>query len=151
MSRAQDGEWEPAPLDWRGLDAHARWLWFERMWFEVGRLRDRYELPVRCGWWENAVALEALAALATWVHRYDTGEWDDPPGKLALLYDLERIGLLLRDGNEPFHPVRDQQAFVAHMIRLGCEPPDPAAESSHDPAVEPLDRADERSPPTEEE
>ena len=32
-----------------------------------------------------------------------SGEWDDPPGKLALLYDPERIAALLRDGGEPFH------------------------------------------------
>jgi hypothetical protein len=44
---------------------------------------------------------EALAALAAWVARYDSGEWDDPPGKLALLYDLERVRELVR-GHEPF-------------------------------------------------
>ncbi|HEY2201967.1 MAG TPA: hypothetical protein VGH56_08765, partial [Solirubrobacteraceae bacterium] len=42
---------------------------------------------------------------------YDSGAWDDPPGKLALLYDLERVGLLLRNGQDPFYPDRDRAAF----------------------------------------
>jgi hypothetical protein len=85
--------------------------WFERLWLDVCQLRERYMLPVRTCWWENPIQLEALAALAEWVDRYDSGEWDDPPGKLALLYDLERVSLLLRDGNEPFYADRDRPAF----------------------------------------
>ena len=65
-------------------------------------LRERYRLPVRSGWWEDEVQVEALAALAPGSHRYDSGEWDDPPGKLALLYDLERVAALLRDGMSRF-------------------------------------------------
>lgn len=112
------------PLGWRGLEPSGRWLWFERLWFDVCALRDRYQLPVRSSWWENELTLEALAATAAWVRRYDDGEWDDPPGKLTLLYDFERLSLLLRDGNEPFNPERDRVAYVAHMIRLGCEQPE---------------------------
>ena len=41
--------------------------------------------------WEQPIQVEALAALAAWVERYDSGEWDDPPGKLSLLYDVERV------------------------------------------------------------
>jgi hypothetical protein len=67
--------------------------------------------------------VEALAALAAWVERYDSGECDDPPGKLALLFDLERIATLLRDGSEPFDPDRDRRAFTRHLISLGCRPP----------------------------
>jgi hypothetical protein len=111
------------PLDWRGLYPRERWLWFERLWTDVCLLRDRYGLPVRSGWWESELQVEALAALAAWSHRYDSGEWDDPPGKLALLYDLERIAALLRDGGEPFHPDRDRTAFSRHLIDLGCQPP----------------------------
>ena len=111
------------PLSWRGLYPRERWLWFEQLWGDVGRLRERYGLMVRSGWWEDQVQVEALAALAAWTVRYDSGEWDDPPGKLALLYDLERMAALLRDGNEPFRPDRDRQAFVAHLLLLGCEPP----------------------------
>jgi hypothetical protein len=72
------------------------------------------------------IQVEALAALAAWAERYDSGEWDDPPGKLVLLYDLERVGTLLRDGDEPFHPERDRSAFTAHLLSLGCEPPSAA-------------------------
>jgi hypothetical protein len=114
------------PLDWRGLYPRERWVWFERLWSDVCMLRERYRLAIRSEWWENEVQLEALAAFAAWVFRYDSGEWDDPPGKLALLYDLERITALLRDGMEPFYPDRDRTAFVRYLIDLGCQPP-PAA------------------------
>ena len=113
------------PLDWRGLYARERWLWFEQLWCDVCMLRERYHLAIRAGWWENEVQLEALAALAAWVIRYDSGEWDDPPGKLALLYDLERVATLLRDGLDPFVPSRDRCDFERHLIELGCEPPPP--------------------------
>jgi hypothetical protein len=121
-------DWDDAPsprwpLDWRGLYPRERWVWFEQLWSDVCMLRERYRLAIRSEWWENEVQLEALAALAAWVFRYDSGEWDDPPGKLALLYDLERITALLRDGMEPFYPDRDRTAFVRHLIDLGCQPP----------------------------
>jgi hypothetical protein len=115
------------PLDWRGLYPQERWIWFEQLWNEVCLLRERYRLPVRSGWWENELQLEALAAFAAWVARYDSGEWDDPPGKLALLYDLERVSALLRDGVDPFNPARDRAAFTRHLFDLGCQPP-PAGE-----------------------
>jgi hypothetical protein len=111
------------PLGWRGLYPRERWLWFERLWSDVCALRDRYRLPIRAGWWEDALQLEALAALAAWTERYDSGEWDDPPGKLALLFDLERIGALLREGSEPFRPERDRPAFTSHLFDIGCQPP----------------------------
>jgi len=110
--------------DWRPLAGTERWLWFDQLWQEVCALRARYRLPVRSGWWEDNVQVEALAALASWVERYACGEWDDPPGKLALLYDLERIATLLRDGNDPFHPERDRMAFVRHLVEIGCEHPE---------------------------
>ena len=71
------------PLTWRGLLPRERWLWFERLWSDVCTLRERYRLAVRSEWWDDEVQVEALAALAAWVERYDTGEWDDPPGKLV--------------------------------------------------------------------
>jgi hypothetical protein len=67
--------------------------------------------------------------LAAWVTRYDSGEWDDPPGKLALLYDLERVSSLLRDGLDPFNPRRDRRAFERHLIDFGCQPPQPSDET----------------------
>jgi hypothetical protein len=111
------------PLDWRGLYPRERWRWFEQLWTDVCALRIRYRLSLRSGWWEDEIQVEALAALAAWVHRYDSGEWDDPPGKLTLLYDLERVEQLLRDGVEPFHPDRDRVAFARHLVDLGCQPP----------------------------
>jgi hypothetical protein len=111
------------PLTWQQLYPRERWLWFERLWTDVCALRERYRLAVRSGWWEDQVQVEALAALAAWTERYDSGEWDDPPGKLALLYDLERVSELIRDGLDPFHPERDRVGFVRHLIALGCLPP----------------------------
>ena len=122
------GGWEPDgprrwPLTWRGLLPRERWQWFERLWGDVCELRDRYRLAVRSKWWEDDLQIEVLAALAAWVERYDSGEWDDPPGKLSLLFDLERVAVALRDGIDPFHPDRDRVAFVRHLVDLGCQPP----------------------------
>ena len=110
------------PLDWHALYPRERRLWFEQLWGDVCMLRARYRLAVRSGWWEDQVQVEALAALASWVARYDSGEWDDPPGKLALLFDLERVAMLLRDGGDPFHPRRDRPVFEQYLTELGCEP-----------------------------
>jgi len=111
------------PLDWRGLYPRERWLWFEQLWLDVCSLRERYALAVRSGWWRDSIQVEALAALAAWVDRYDSGEWDDPPGKLALLCELERIAVMLRDGGEPFHPDRDRVAFRSYLAEVGAQPP----------------------------
>jgi hypothetical protein len=123
-----EGNWEEDvpqrwPLTWRGLLPRERWLWFERLWSDVCTLRERYRLSVRSEWWADEVQVEVLAALAAWVERYDTGEWDDPPGKLSLLFDLERVAAALRDGIDPFHPDRDRMAFVRHLVDIGCQPP----------------------------
>jgi hypothetical protein len=111
------------PLTWRSLYPRERWLWFEHLWCDVCALRERYRLAVRSGWWEDDVQVEALAALAAWTDRYDSGEWDDPPGKLGLLFDLDRVAALLRDGLDPFRPDRDRAAFLRHLLELGCQPP----------------------------
>ena len=97
--------------------------WFERLWRDACALRERYLLPIRRGWWQNPIQVEALAALAAWVERYDSEEWDDPPGKLALLYDLERVGGLLREGSEPFDPDRDRAEFTLYLRAIGCVKP----------------------------
>ena len=111
------------PLGWRGLYPRERWMWFEQLWMDACMLRERYRLSLRSGWWEDQLQVEALAALAAWVDRYDCGEWDDPPGKLALLFDLDRVASLLNAGLEPFHPDRDRALFTRHLLGLGCQPP----------------------------
>jgi hypothetical protein len=104
------------PLDPEALYPRERRVWFEQLWDDVVMLHRRYRLPVRSAWWENPLHIEALAATAAWVDRYDTGEWDDPPGKLALLFELERVAQLLRGGDgDPFDPDRDRNAFEAHL------------------------------------
>ena len=75
-------------------------------------LGDRYRIRPAKHWWEQPIQVEALAALAAWVERYDTGEWDDPPGKLSLLYDVERVRELIR-GNEPFIPAATAPRLAA--------------------------------------
>ena len=127
------GEQEPEPprrwpLASHGLYPRERWRWFEQLWNDVCLLQSRFGLPVRSGWWEDGLEVEALAALAAWVERYDSGEWDDPPGKLALLYDLERVGRLLgasddEDRRREFDEGRDLLAFTRWLIELGCQPP----------------------------
>src|SRR5580704_10529822 len=97
-----------------------RRLWWEQLWSDACALRVRYHLPVRSGWWKDRVQVEALAALAAWVERYDSGEWDDPPGKLALLYDLERVRALIRGGNHPFYPGRDRAEFDRFLAAINA-------------------------------
>ena len=112
-----------SPLSWRQLGAGERRLWFERLWNDVCILRERYRLLVRSGWWEDEIQVEVLSAVAEWTSRYDSGEWDDPAGKLALLYDLQRIAELLRPGLQPFAPDRDRGEFERYVAELGREPP----------------------------
>jgi len=114
-----DQRWPMAPIH---LLARERWLWWEQLWSEVLMLAERYRVRPAKDWWENATHVEALAALAAWMARYDSGEWDDPPGKLALLYDLERVRELIR-GRDPFDPERDRRAFCRFLIDAGCQPP----------------------------
>jgi hypothetical protein len=132
----QDGFDPRRPLSWHGLAATEGWQWFDRLWSDVCVLRGRYRLAVRSEWWADQLQVEVLAAFAAWVERYDTGEWDDPPGKLALLFDLERVAAALRDGVEPFDPSRDRPAFERHLLALGCRaPPGPTA-SGEPPTAE---------------
>jgi hypothetical protein len=112
-----------SPLSWRQLGAGERRLWFERLWNNVCILRERYRLMLRSGWWEDEIQVEALSPVAEWTARYDSGEWDDPAGKLALLYDLQRIAELLRPGLQPFAPDRDRGEFERYVAELGREPP----------------------------
>ncbi len=130
-----DDEYEPGPAEPRrwpltshGLYPRERWRWFEQLWNDVCSLQARFGLPVRSGWWESQLEIEALAALAAWAQRYDSGEWDDPPGKLALLYDLGRVARLLGECDDEnrrrdFDEGRDLLPFTRYLIRQGCQPP----------------------------
>jgi len=105
------------PLAPNHLLPRERWLWWEQLWSDVLRLGRRYRLRPAKDWWEDTTAVEALAAVAAWVERYDSGEWDDPPGKLTLLYDMERVRELIR-GEEPFEPQRDRAAFERFLVDI---------------------------------
>src|ERR1700733_4054628 len=111
--------WPMAPKD---LVPREQWLWWEQVWVDAIALSKRYRIRLGHRWWEDEVQAETLAALAAWVDRYDSGEWDDPPGKLSLLHDLERVRELIR-GGERFHPERDRLAFARFLIDAGCQPP----------------------------
>ena len=111
-------------LDWRKLPPHERWLWWQRLWADAIRLRDRYRLVLRSAWWEDDIQVETLAALAALVRGSDAGTWNDPMTKLQLLYDLDRIRNLLRSGGDVFDPDGDRGDFIAHLLAIGCEPDD---------------------------
>jgi hypothetical protein len=115
----QNTDWR---LGWRELPPADRWLWWNRLWGAALQLRDRYRLGLRSGWWKDDIQVEALAALTAWSSAYDTGAWGDPPGKLQLLYDLERIRALLQAGEGVFDPDRDRDAFNQHLAAIKCEP-----------------------------
>jgi hypothetical protein len=115
--RLAEQRWPMAPTHLLPLE---RWLWWEQLWSDVVMLRRRYRVVPAKDWWEDDARVEALSALVAWVARYDSGEWDDPPGKLALLYDLERVRGLVR-GQEPFDPARDHAAFARFLVDAGCQ------------------------------
>jgi hypothetical protein len=118
-SERQGPDWK---LGWRELPAADRWLWWNRLWAAAIQLRDRYRLGLRSGWWKDDIQVEALTALAAWTDAYDTGAWADPPGKLQLLYDLERIRALLQAGEGVFDPEHDRDAFERHLVAIGRDP-----------------------------
>lgn len=99
-------------LDWRELPPGARRIWWDQLWSDAVRLRDRYRLSLRSGWWRDDVQVETLAAVAALITGYDTGAWNDPVAKLQFLYDLDRIRALLRGGEEVFDPGRDREEFL---------------------------------------
>jgi hypothetical protein len=109
------------PLSPPLTDPQAAHEWFAHLYDQVTAVKVRYKLPVRTGWWADALHYETLAAFVNWVERYDSGEWDDPPGKLALLYDLERVSAMLRDGNDPFDPTAHRGAFDEFLAAIVAE------------------------------
>jgi hypothetical protein len=109
---------------WEGLDRYARWDWWQELWCQAVVLSRRYRLALRSGWWEDELQVEILAALAAWVGMFDSGAWTDPPSKLQLIFELDRVRALLRGGESVFHPERDQEPFEQHLRKLGCETDD---------------------------
>jgi hypothetical protein len=75
MTDWSEGEHDELALDqrWPMAPAHLlpreRWLWWEQLWSDVIMLSDRYRVRPGKDWWEDAVQVEALAALAAWVAR----------------------------------------------------------------------------------
>jgi hypothetical protein len=52
------------------------------------------------------------------IRKVALGGQSEHAAKLALLYDLERVSALLRDGNEPFYADRDRAAFDRFLNAL---------------------------------
>jgi hypothetical protein len=109
-------------LDWRELSPAARLIWWDQLWDDAIKMRDRYRLVLRSAWWEDDIQVEALAAIAALVSGYDTGAWNDPVGKLQLLFDLDRIRGILHVGQDIFDAERDRAAFDKHLRKIGGQP-----------------------------
>jgi hypothetical protein len=119
--------------DWRALDASDRRAWWERLWLDAIALSDRYRLGLRAGWWEDSVQVEALGAFSTWTQMFDTGVYNDPQGKLNLLWQVDRLRHALRGGEHAFDPARDRAAYETHLAEIGC--PAPAGNPHSNPAA----------------
>jgi hypothetical protein len=122
--------------NWRELDPDARRDWWEQLWISAIALSGRYRLALRSGWWENQLQTEALVAFAAWVELYDTSTYTDPPGKLQLLWELDRLKPLLRGGPAAFDPTRDRPAFDRYLSKPNPnEPLEPGAPPLAPPAA----------------
>jgi hypothetical protein len=105
---------------WQQLAAPDREQWWEDLWEQASLLSERYRLALRTGWWQDAVQVELLAALAAWVGLFDSGAWTDPPSKMQLLFELDRIRTMLRAGENVFDPGRDRAGFETHLRDVRC-------------------------------
>lgn len=105
-------------VDWRALPPGQRRGWWQRLWQEAIALSVRYRVALRSGWWQDAIQVEALAAFCCWLRLYDTGAETDPTGKLQLLWELDRLRIVLRAGDEPFDAEHDRAAFEEHLRQL---------------------------------
>ena len=96
---------------WRSLEGEERWDWFQQLYAQAAHLDLRYRLGLRCGWWNDEVQVELLAALGAWVGMFDYANWTDPEGKARLLFQLPAVRELLRGGAQHFDLQRDRAEF----------------------------------------
>lgn len=109
--------------NWRDLAPEQQREWWDQLWLDAIALSQRYRLALRSGWWEDQVQVEALGAFIAWVHLYDSGAYSDPPGKLQLLWELERLRATLRPGEKAFDAIRDRPAYERYLAAAGCRSP----------------------------
>jgi hypothetical protein len=107
---------------WRELPPRQRREWWEDAWNAAISLSARYRLALRRGWWEDAIQVEAIAAFHAWLRLYDTGAYTDPPGKLQLLWELERLRAVIRAGEATFDPVADRTSFELYLDTVENKP-----------------------------
>jgi hypothetical protein len=107
---------------WRELPPGQRREWWEDAWSAAISLSARYRLALRRGWWEDAIQVEAIAAFHAWLRLYDTGAYTDPPGKLQLLWELERLRAVIRAGEATFDPVADRTSFERYLDTVENRP-----------------------------
>ncbi len=107
-------------VNWRELPPAQRRVWWEQLWLGVIALAERYRLALRAGWWEDSIQVEALAAFCAWLALYDTGAYVDPAGKLQLLWELDRLRVVIRGGEHAFDPARHRPAYEHHLAQVGC-------------------------------
>jgi hypothetical protein len=126
-------------VHWRELPPAQRCGWWEHVWQAAIMLATRYRIALRRGWWEDSVQVEAVAAFHAWLRLYDTGAYTDPPGKLQLLWELDRLRSALRAGESAFDPEADRPLFELHLEALDGGAPGPqhgAALLAAQPAAE---------------
>ncbi len=114
-----DGPSNPL-INWRDLEPAERLEWWQDLWLQTVALADRYRLPLRTGWWEDSLQVEALAAFCAWLQQYDSAAYFDAQGKLQLLWELERLKAVLRPGEQAFDSQQDQAAYEHHLAAIGC-------------------------------
>jgi hypothetical protein len=113
--------------NWRELPPEDRAAWWSQLWLDAASLADRYRLSLRSGWWEDSIQVEALQAFAAWARLYDSGSYTDPPGKLQLLFELERLRAVLRAGEQPLDASRDRPLFDRYVQQLNADEGDEPA------------------------
>jgi len=143
---------DTALINWRELPPAQRRDWWEQLWLGVTALAERYRLALRAGWWEDSIQVEALAAFCAWLALYDTGAYVDPPGKLQLLWELDRLRAVIRGGEHAFDPARHRPAYEQHLAQVGCpsDADDPFLDAPDGPGLtQPMPRDRELTAVTE--